>query len=461
MRKLTFVGLMPVLLVLGACGGGGGGALVTSGGGSSGGGGSNVVAMTVDAGPTSKSADTPFITVTVCEPGSTTNCVEIPDVEVDTGSYGLRIFAAAAGGVTGISSTFIASLTQENASNGNPLVECTQFVDGFSWGPVMLADVQIGGESASNLPIQVMGDSSFPDSEIPAGCSSTGTEENTVSTFGANGIIGVGPFAEDCGSGCTLTNTTYAADPWYYACPSGGTSTSDCTATGPGVGQQVTNPVVDFTASGDDNGVIIELPSVADPGGAATATGSLVFGIDTEGNNGLGSATVLTADNYGDIAMTVSGPNGSNDLPYSFLDTGSNAFYFDAANTTTTGGSTIPDCPSSGGSGSSGGFSSSWLCPTSEQTIDLTASGQNGVSASASIHIYNANTLFDENNGTYTAFADLGADTGSQASFCNTNYSVNGDCYFDLGLPFFFGRNIYIAINGASTSGGQGPFFAY
>ncbi len=155
--------------------------------------------MTVNVGPNGPSApdaDTPFITITVCAPGSTTNCQQITDVEVDTGSYGLRIISSV------LSSSLLTALTQETASNNQPLVECTQFVDGIAWGPVVQADVQIGGETASSVPIQVMGVSSY-ESEIPATCSAMGSEEDTVAAFGANGIIGVGPFAQDCGSGCT------------------------------------------------------------------------------------------------------------------------------------------------------------------------------------------------------------------------------------------------------------------
>lgn len=454
MRKLIFLGLVQVLLVLGGCGGGGGGATPSSNSTGTGSGGTtapNVVAMNVDAGPDSSNpdADTPFITITVCAPGSSTNCVQIPNVEVDTGSYGLRIISSV------LSSTFIGSLTPVNASNGSPLVECTQFVDGISWGPIVLADVHVGGESASSIPIQVMGDASF-ENEIPSACSGNGSEEDTVSSFGANGIIGVGPFAQDCGAGCVLSNSQYASDPWYYGCPAGGTSASDCQADGPPTSDQVANPVAHFTATGDDNGVIIELPSVPDPNGAVSAAGSLVFGINTETNNALGSATPLTGDpDTGDITTTYGSTNGSNAtnrLPDSYLDTGSNAYYFDAAGTTN-----IPDCPSSSSSGS-GGFSSSWLCPGSEQTISLTNTGQNGNVSKVNINIYNATTLLDESNGTYTAFDDLGADTGSQSSYCQSNFGVDGDCYFDLGLPFFFGRNVYVAIAGTSS---DGPYFAF
>lgn len=456
MRKLILLGFVQVLFVLSGCGGGGSSAFGSSGSsGSSGNGGtttgSNVVTMTVDSGPDPSNVfdvDTPFITVTVCAPGSTTNCETIPNVEVDTGSYGLRLIS------TAVTSTLLAGLTQESAPNGgasgSPLVECTQFLDGYSWGPIVQADVQVGGESANDVPIQIMGESAY-ESEIPTACSSTGSEEDTVDTFGANGIIGVGPFAQDCGSGCVITNSQYLADPWYYGCPSGGTSTSDCQATGPALDQQVTNPVADFTSTGDDNGVIIELPSVSDPDGAATATGSLIFGIGTESNNGLGSATVLTADpNYGDITATYNGTT----LPYSYFDTGSNAYYFDASTLDPTA---LPDCPSSGSGGS--GSSGSWLCPTTEQSLSVENEGESGTPSDVTVKIYNANTLFTSSSTeTNTAFDDIGADTGDQSSFCPNSAA---DCSFDFGLPFFFGRNVYVAIAGANTSGGEGPYFAY
>lgn len=427
MRGLIFVGLAQALLLIAGCGGGSGSGVITSNNnnGSGGGQAANAATLTVDSGPTGNDADTPFVTVTVCAPGSTTNCQQIDHVEVDTGSYGLRIIASV------LSSPLASALPFEAGPGGNPIVECTQFVDGYSWGPVEIADVQIAGESAGNVPIQVIGDSTFVN-EVPANCSSTGKAEDTVAQFGANGILGVGPFRDDCGSGCA----TNPANNWYYTCPPNSTSPTACAGATVSESGQVTNPVVFFQT--DNNGVIVQLPSVPDPGGASTASGFLVFGIGTEGNNGLGGATVLTGDrNTGDITTTYN----SQSLPYSYFDTGSNAYYFND--------STIPTCPSSGSG------SSSWLCPASELTLSASNMGQNGAVSAVSFHIYDANTLFSTYAGN-TAFDDLGASAGDQTAICGSS-----NCSFDFGLPFFFGRTVYVAIYGQNTPAGMGPFFAY
>jgi hypothetical protein len=46
------------------------------------------------------------------------------------------------------------------------------------------------------------------------------------------------------------------------------------------------------------------------------------------------------------------------------------------------------------------------------------------------------------------------------------NAAVNGLAgpspgQFDLGLPFFFGRNVFTAIEGKSTPAGAGPYSAF
>ena len=95
--------------------------------------------------------------------------------------------------------------------------------------------------------------------------------------------------------------------------------------------QQVPNPVALFAS--DNNGVVFQLPAVPN-GGSPAVNGSLVFGIGTQSNNGLGSATVLlvpdTGNNAGDIITSLNGQ------PYaqSFIDSGSNGYFFLDTNTT-------------------------------------------------------------------------------------------------------------------------------
>jgi hypothetical protein len=451
-RKLVLIGLAQVLLVLAGCGGGGSGIVTStsnngSGNGSGNGGGqaANAVTMTVDAGPDPSAGydvDTPFITVTVCAPGSTTNCQVIDHVEVDTGSYGLRIIS------TALNTSVASALPSEAASNGSPLVECTQFADGFSWGPVKTANVQVGGESASSVPMQVMGDPSF-ENEIPTACSSTGTEEDTVATFGANAILGIGPFADDCGGGCANS----AANGWYYACPASGTSAASCTGVAVIEKQQVTNPVALFPT--DNNGEVIQMPAVAE--GAGTATGTLIFGIGTEGNNSVGAKTILTANtSYGDVSTSYVTHGGQQQyLPYSYFDTGSNAYYF-----------SDDSIPSSQGCSSYPGYNSqqpdSWFCPASELTLSATNTGENGTESTATFSVGNAYTLFNSSQSG-TVFGDIGASSGSQLSACGTQSSAatNVGCAFDFGFPFFLGKTVYIAYAGANTAWGNGPYYGY
>lgn len=452
MRKLIFLGLAQALLLLGGCGGGSGGIATSNNGGGGGGGNGpgNSVTMTVDSGPDPASgidADTPFITVTVCAPGSTSNCQTIDHIEVDTGSYGLRILSS-------VLNSSLASALQPEQLGGNTIVECTQFVDGFSWGPVKLADVKVASESAGSVPVQVIGDAAY-ENEIPSACSSTGSPENTVAAFGANGILGVGPFGDDCGPGCDIavTSTNPANPGWYYTCPSGGTSTTACSEAAVSESSQVTNPVVDFQT--DNNGVVVTLPATAQ--GAATATGTLIFGIGTQSNNAVTTQTVLTADaNYGDVTTNYTTQDNKQEfLPFSYFDTGSNAYYF------ADGG-----IPSLSACSSQPGYSSSkpqsWFCPASDINLSATNSGKNGLQSTVNFKIGNAYALFNTYQ-TGTVFTDLGASSGTESANCTSQGSASSDtsCSFDFGFPFFLGKSVFIAIAGASTTAGTGPFFAY
>jgi hypothetical protein len=370
--------------------------------------GSNVAPAIVDSGPQGDSANILFVSVTVCVPGSTTSCQTIDHVEVDTASYGLRI----------LSSALTAALPVTTLSSGESLLECTNFVQGYSWGPVVAADLTIAGETASSIPVQVIGDPNY--TTVPADCTALGSAVDTVKDFGANGVLGIGPFVQDCGSGCAES----AAAAQYYAC----TGTSDCVATAVDEAAQVQNPVAAFAT--DNNGEIVELPSVASDG-AASVSGYLIFGVDTQSNNAsnaAGTETVLTVDDNDYLTVTF---NGSS-FPQSFIDSGSNGIYFNDSD--------LPVCTQSG--------FTTFYCPTSTQSFSAMIAGVDGTSATIDFSVANAESL-SSSSTTLAALSDLaGTFPGSTTSF-------------DFGLPFYFGRNVATVIEGRTTAVGKGPYFAF
>lgn len=360
--------------------------------------GQNILPLIVDAGP-ANTVNVPFVSVTICAPG-TGNCQTIDHIIVDTGSSGLRIISSV------LSPTL--ALTQQKAGNGSPLAECMQYADGYAWGSVKAGDVKLDGQTINSLAIQVI-DGNF--AIIPSSCSSSGPAENTVQTFGGNGILGLSEFQQDCGPYCAQ-----AANPGsYYACA--GTS---CQPVAVSLAQQVQNPV--GLLASDNNGVVIDIPTVAATG-AATVSGSLILGIGTQSNNGLGSAVVYALDpNYGTFTTVFNGQSYSG----SFIDSGSNGIFFPDGATTV--------------------CSSGFYCPSSTQQLTATNSGTNGSSGTVNFSVANADNLLNSNN---TAFSNLAGPTFGSPSF-------------DWGLPFHFGRKVYTAIEGTSTTGGYvGPYVAY
>lgn len=367
----------------------------------------NTQVVQVNLGPNNNVPNGLYTSLQLCAPGSTTQCQTVTDIEVDTGSEGLRI----------LSSALTVSLPAINDAGNNPLGECVTFADNsFVWGPLASADLQMAGEKASSVPIQIIGASGFP--TVPSACNTSGTADDTVATLGANGIIGVGVFRQDCGPACSGSVSTVPKD--YFSCPSSG-----CVVASVPLLTQLQNPVWLFPQ--DNNGVLISLPAIPDTG-ATTATGSMIFGIGTQSDNALGTAQVYTTDNSGNFTATYNGNSYSN----SFIDSGSNGLFFLDATTLASAG--IIECV-----GADAGF----YCPASTVSFTATNRGANLTSAPVTFKIANADTLFLSPN---SAFNDLGGDNPNS---------------FDYGLPFFFGRNIFTGIEGQNSPGGQGPYWAY
>jgi hypothetical protein len=302
-------------------------------------------------------------------------------------------------------------LATSQTASGAAVTECFPFQDGYTWGPVARADVKLGTYQASNVPIQLVGGSA---PAAPDSCSNSGMpSEDTLDDLGSNGVLGVGLFRQDCGSACSFVGSSNPA--LYFACGS-----SSCEVTTASLTQQVANPVWLFPT--DNNGVVLMMPGVTSTGQGST-TGVMVFGIGTQSNNALGSATVFTLDPYGEFTTrygttTVSG----------FLDSGSNGLYFlDSAT------AQLPLCSGS----------SDFYCPPSPRNLSATNVGADGRSSAVPFTVGNASDLFRLPDSVLPQLGGPFADT------------------FDWGLPFFYGRAVFTAIEGQSTPAGVGPYFAY
>ncbi|MDR5805459.1 DUF3443 domain-containing protein [Caballeronia sp. LZ001] len=357
----------------------------------------NVQTITVTSTPT-RTRNMLQTSVTICVPGTNT-CQTIDNIQVDTGSHGLRVLASA------LNSQIALPLVAASGSNGI-VAECSVFGTGYTWGAVRTADVRLAGQVAGATSVQLIADASTP--TAPADCAQSGLPMLDASKLRGNGILGVGPFTADCGAGCAAS----AMPRWYYTCNAGG----GCTASSLPVAQQVTNPVANFAA--DNNGVLIELPAIP-AAGASAVTGTMTFGIGTQANNLLGSATVLKSSSSSGYVST---SFGGSQYGTSFIDSGSNGLFFPSTSITTCG---------------------AWYCPAATQALSATVRSTSGITTDVSFSVAQSTTLIASGN------------------FAFSNLAGPSSGYFDWGLPFFFGRRVFTALEGRATPAGNGPYYAF
>ena len=526
--SFRFFGAALLLLVLCAgCGGGNssvttcsGGALAVAACSGSGGGtvslpnpptGANTTEVTVDSFSFGGAPNVPYVTVTICPPNSgavsTTGCVTVDHVFLDTGSYGLRLLKSSVANVS-LPALSVAANAQFNTPAGTA-VECYPFVLGGMWGPLATADVHIGGETAAAIPIQLIDDPSSatlaqqadciaaaggkptldaciagpvggPVGSVAA-CTASAASKflfSTASSLQANGVLGVGMIPYDCGLTCTSPLNYAGFSVQYYVCPDA--LAANCQPAAISSTQQVQNPVAHFVPDDgnplnngqhDDNGTIVMLPDLS-PIGAGVAKGSLVFGIGTRSNNQIAaSAKTIYADANPYIATTTVGSTatstpvssctpsatttctsnpsylyfttamGSSSYPDSYIDSGSNAYFFNDA-------SISHSCTNSTWSATTGG----WYCPPGSTPVARSATLSDWLSntTTANFTIANSDLLFSISS---IAFNNLGGSMGSSAPRAPQT--------FVWGLPFFYGRSVYTSIWGQWLSTTQGPWNAF
>ncbi|WP_153099871.1 DUF3443 family protein [Paraburkholderia hayleyella] len=374
----------------GTTGGGGG----TTGGDSGAKVGSNTIPILVkEFSATSNNVNQPFVTVTICPPGSKdpAQCATIDRMVLDTGSIGVRVLNSA------IPANLRAQFTALNASGtSSPLTECSTFGSGYIWGPIALADVLMGDKKAPAIPIQIGGDPNFPSLDV---CAQRGGKNmGTPEALDANGLVGIGFSKVDTSVG-------------YYSCP---TATS-CTPASVGPGTQVTHPVMAFDS--DNNGTIIRLPDVPAEG-APTVTGELIFGIGTRTNNQMpASVSIVPVNTFGWTTVTYGGiaRNG-------MFDSGTNSMMFYDGS--------IPIS------------ATNWYIPPKTLSLTALVTLNDGSQKSIPFSITSLDQVWTAKNHAYN---NIGT-RGSQHMW---------------GLPFFFGRSVYSAVQGATVGTQAGPFTAF
>jgi hypothetical protein len=357
----------------------------------------NIVPVSIGSGSFASINDA-FVSVTLCAP-QTSNCVVIPNIRLDTGSIGLRIFRSTLSSL---------ELPFAETPSGAQLAECKLFGGGSQyWGPIALADVILGGEKASSVPIQVV-DSTYPNA--PAACSSARPSPVSDNT---NGLLGVAPGAVDCADINCLINPTF--EPYYFSCASG-----KCAAFAPGSNLAVPNPITKFSI--DNNGVVVQLPAVSGAG-VKQLNGQLVLGIGTQTNNQVPpQVTALETDPIGWLHI-----NWNKQNYYTMFDTGTNAWELPS-------GLNLPAC--------SKNFY--YACPRKPQQVNTTLLSHNGTARPFTLTV---GTQFS-----FSSFAlgNLGLKPSAEPSQT-----------FMLGMPFFYGRSVYFGISGKSTPLGDGPYVAF
>jgi hypothetical protein len=354
---------------------------------------SNAISFEIQKIPGGGNVNTPYVSVDICQPGSS-NCQTISNILLDTGSTGLRIFAS------NLETLQFPSQTQNNLQ----ILECASFISGVTWGPVKLADIKLSAEIARSIPIQVIADPLY--SSVPSYCSNGSPALQTASSLKANGILGVGLFVAD--------------GQQYFTC--GSNQTTNCTSITLQANSQVQNPVASFQVN--NNGVVLQTDKVSSSG-AASASGVLYFGIDTQANNSSTGTNIIPTNSSGLFTTVFNGTRYTR----SFIDSGSNGLFFPAGNLS----ATLKPCAINIG----------FYCPDTTQSYSATISLKNNQTGSIAFSIANAESLSLSNN--YAQPALGGALQG----------------LFDWGLPFFYGKNVYIGITGKSSNAGTGPLYAY
>lgn len=338
----------------------------------------------------------PLVSVTVCLPG-TSNCQTINNVLLDSGSTGLRIF----------SSVLTLPVTLEQQPPFFTVYECAEFENLYAWGPIATADVHLSGEKASNVNIHLIGDTTYAP---PSSCTTGLSAASSPQTTGFNGILGV--YGQNDYS-CSSNSSTPCPLP-YAVCTSSDGRPPFCTPTPQPPALQVWNPVALFPI--DNNGVVFDLPGIP-PTGATNVQGSLFFGVGTETNNHLGSASQYQFPLLAEFGgQTFPGGIDSGTPSIGFLN------------------DSMVGLPMVG----------AYYSPADPTTFTVEMIGANGEGVTVALAVADPTSVLDQ---------------GLTADFALMGQGYNDSVV--LGFPFFYGRKVFFYYGSQNASNGPAGYVAF
>lgn len=342
----------------------------------------------------------PYTTVTVCNP-NTAQCIAVPHVLVDTGSYGLRILDSA---LTGLNLPNVRS-----TSSNTPLYECAYFINNFTFGAIVSGNITLGNLSTTTPTSFQLIDTTGNNGP----CNTSGSfNSGSQQALGANGIIGIGNLTDDS-SGANYYTSQSPTSSWQL------TATPSTNSSG-----LVVNPVLQFS-SPNNNGTLMTMLPVSQS--ACSAYGTLSMGL---GSNNLSGLTMIGTDQYGQINATVPTPGlyPGTTLTGSFVDSGSNEIFVDL---------TLKQ--SNFGNNSSPNY---LYQPSNPTPISFTLSNPNNSAQSfqSSFTVTDPTSAFNNN---FNAIPGYAGPENAKA--------------LDLGFPYFYGHSIAYLIAGQTASSYTGP----
>ena len=186
----------------------------------------------------------------------------------------------------------------------------------------------------------------------------------------------------------------------------------------------------------DNNGTILTLPAVAQAG-VPSLTGTVTFGIGTQADNALGTTNVLplttSTSRLGAGVLTATYKGQA--LTQSFLDSGSNDYFFIDT--------TLNPCTRSD--------LIAFYCPPSPTLLSPVLTATNGATASGAFTLYTPLTLL--------ASVNVAPGLGINPTLVKPPLPFANS--FDFGVPFFFGKTVYTAIEGRPAGSVTGPYVAF